>query len=96
MYVVHAAGTHVCLKLRIPVDQSGVHLLHDFQQLQKNMVSHLREKNIGKFQLNVFQTSFVARHFLLCAFAVGGFGCYIKQHAHCCKSSSPGCCSEHL
>lgn len=39
----------VSLKLKTSVDQSGIHLLHDSQQLQRNMVSHLREKNIEKF-----------------------------------------------
>lgn len=54
MDVVQADGVCIGLKLKIPVDESCVHLLLDLQQLSRSMISHLRDKNIGKFGLNAF------------------------------------------
>lgn len=70
MCVFQATGIPVGLKLKIPVDQSVINLPHDFQQLQRNMISHLRKKkeSIRKFCLNSF--NFVAISFLLCDFTL--------------------------
>lgn len=59
----------VNLKLKTLVEQSGIHLLHDSQQLQRNMVSYLREKNTEKFQLNVFNFFCCKAHSISCSVA---------------------------